>query len=280
MQNIKTMKYTLIICLLVIGACSSKLIDNNKAMNLKKLLSSGQDIALNGITIEEEIDLTKIIVMQRFNDKSSYGQVEGNLFFMDCTFKKPFIAFAQNSKGGEDAIQFEGNVSFINCTFEEDFSFRSCSISGAVDFSNTTFKKKANFQDAIFRQRANFNQAFWVDEALFQNVRFYHKTNFMDIKANNHLMFQSAVFHDETNFSLAECQKYVDFSLVRFGGPALFNYIKWTDRAVFNDAVWMMNCSFVDPEFGDVSFKNSDVRGKYLMSGEKISGTHIPSDAE
>jgi len=269
------MKYALIFCLLTIAACSSKLIQNEAPLNIKKALMSGENVSVSGLTIKEELDLTQVIQMTRFNAKSSYGKVKGDLFFMDCTFEKPFIAFSQNEKGGEDAIQFLGNVSFINCKFEDDFSFRSCTVHGATDFSNTTFKQKANFQDAIFMQRANFNKAFWIDEALFQNVRFYHKTNFMDIKVDNHMMFQSAVFHDETNFSLAECLKYVDFSLVRFDGPALFNYIKWKDRAVFNDAIWMMDCLFIEPELGDISFKNSDVRGKYLMSGEKISGNHI-----
>jgi hypothetical protein len=254
--------------------------DGNKSINLKKALLSGEDIMLNGITINEELNLTEIVRMNRFSEKSSYGRVKSNIFFMECTFTKPFIAFTKNSSGGEDAIQFEGNISFINCKFEDEFSLRSCIITGAADFSNTTFKKNANFQDVIFMQRANFNKAFWSDEAQFQNARFYHKTNFMDIKADNHLMFQSAVFHDETNFSLAECLKYVDFSLVRFDGPALFNYIKWKDRAVFNNATWMMDCTFIEPEFGDVSFKNSDVRGKYLMNGEKISGNHIKSDSE
>lgn len=274
------MKYTLIIGLLIITACSSKLIDNNKNMNLKKALLKGENIVLNGTIIEEELNLTEIVKMNKFNAKSSYGKVAGDLFFMDCTFKKPFIAYTKNKAGGEDAIQFEGNISFINCKFEDEFNIRSCSISGAADFSNTTFKKKANFQDAIFMQRANFNKAFWIGEAQFQNTRFYHKTNFMDIKADNHLMFQAAVFHDETNFSMAECLKYVDFSLVRFEGDALFNYIKWKDRAVFNDAVWMMGSTFIEPQFGDVSFKNSDMRGKHLMSGEKISGKHILADSE
>lgn len=274
------MKYSFIIFILILTACSSTLINKNNKTDLKKALSSGEDIVLKGITIDEEINLIQLIKMKKFNEKSSYGQVASNLFFMDCTFKKPFIAYSKNAAGGEDAIQFTGNVSFINCKFEDEFSIKSCTVNGAADFSNTTFLGKANFQDAIFMQRANYNKAFWAEEAQFQNVRFYHKTNFMDIKANNHLMFQAAVFHDETNFSMAECLKYVDFSLVRFDGPAFFNYIKWKDRAVFNNALWLMDCTFIDPEFGDVSFKNSIVRGNYILKGEKISGQHITAETE
>lgn len=274
------MKYIGILTLLIITACSSKLMDRNATSTITKAIAKGEDISISGITIDEEINLLDIVPMSPLNEKSNYGSVNGNLYFYNCTFKKPFVAFNQNNKGGENAIQFKGNISFVNCKFESEFSIRSCSVNGAADFSNTTFAKKSNFQDAIFMQRANFNKTFWQDEALFQNVRFYHKTNFMDIIAHNHIMFQAAVFHDETNFSMSECLKYVDFSLVRFEGPALFNYIKWKDRAVFNDAVWMVDCTFVDPEFNDVSFKNSDMRGKYLMRGEQVNGILIPIESE
>jgi len=265
------MRYTIIALILIITACSSKLIRMDKEYNLIKFLQEGKDIVIEGDTISEELDLTKIIKMHKFNAKSSYGQVKGNLMFMDCTFKRKVSAFAQTNSGGEQAIQFKGNVSFVNCTFEEELNLRSCTIEGAVDFSNTTFKKGANFQDVIFMQRANFNKAFWIGEAKFQNVRFYHKTNFMDIKANNHLMFQAAVFGDETNFSMAETSKYVDFSLVRFDGPALFNFVKWGDRATFNNCLWNMSAMFVDSSFGSVSFTGSDCRGKFVMSGEKVT---------
>jgi hypothetical protein len=42
----------------------------------------------------------------------------------------------------------------------------------------------------------------------------------------------------------------------------------------------MMTATFIEPEFGDVSFKNSDARGKFLMRGEKITGQHITASTE
>ena len=272
------MKYIILIGLLAITACSAKMMKTNNPTDIKKALIKGEDIIIEGITFEDELDLTEILPMSKSSVKTSFGQVRGNIYFQECIFKKPFTAFKNSAEGEVKAVQFQGNVGFVNCKFEDEFTIRYCSVEGNLDFSGTTFRKKANFQDVIFMQRVNFKEAFWADEALFQNTRFYHRTNFMDIKVDGHLMFQSANFRDETNFSLSECLKYVDFSLVRFDGPALFNYIKWKDRAVFNNALWNMDSHFVEPEFGDVSFKNSTTRGKFMMQGEKISGKHITAE--
>lgn len=269
------MKYLALTLLLTIIACSAKVANQTKNMSIIDQLKEGKDIYLRDQVIDESIDLSSILTSVKVNAASSQIRITSNLFFEGCTFKKPLVAYGRSKDFDEVTTQFLGSVAFINCKFESEVNFKYATFHGHANFGDTTFKERANFQDVTLLQRCSFRGAFWQEEAHFQNARFYHKANFMETKANGHCLFQAAYFRDEVNFSTSEFAKYVDFSLVKFDHNASFNYVKWKDRSAFNNATFMMDASFVKPEFGDASFKNVDKRGEMVMRDEKVTGKII-----
>ena len=240
-------------------------------MNVTETIKSGRTVNITGETFAEEINLIELGQQNKFTPTQHITKINSSLYFENCTFEKPFIAYI-NDGNTQSSTQFASAVSFINCKFNAGASFNACTFVGSVDFTGTTFNKKSSFQDCTFQDKTSFFDVHWNCEAKFQNSRFYQRTKFVDASANQHFMMQGCVFRDDVNFGQTKFDKYVDFSLSRFYGQSSFNYANWSDRATFSNSTIFMNMNIIDAVFGEITFKNQTQIGDLIIKGGKVSG--------
>lgn len=115
--------------------------------------------------------------------------IDINFKFVDCKFKKDFIAKGENTKFNKDIIFdlciFESLVNFSGAKFNSNVNFSISRFKGETRFIDTKFLVKEgenNFIEANFEGNVDFSRSEFNSNVNFEISRFKSEARFIGIK--------------------------------------------------------------------------------------------------
>jgi len=266
------MKLIYLVLILLASTCTTS---GNKSDNIKDLLSTGNDIYIEGVTFKDDINITDYLIANKISPAVSQVVVESSITFSNCTFEGDVAAFKKNDDGTTVISLFKGSVSFLSCNFKKQFNFRASSIAGKANFFKSFFEKEVNLEEVSFFQKANFSDCIFVEDARFQNAFFMQSVNFMNAGFDKIVYFQGATFNAEAQFSVAKFIGYADFSLISCRQNLIMNYAEFEDKAIFNNSYFYGRSDFLRVKFKYSEFKKcyflGEIRFNESFASESIS---------
>lgn len=236
-------------CALGLGYLNAQTMSANE---LIAKINAGETVNLRGVTIDGDLDFTKLDNMRETNtggDRKSYrSTVNPAIRFTDCRFKDKVVGY--DNAGNDNWLKknepiyhadFAGDVSFINCTFEDDALFKYSKFFADASFRGTEFQDQALFKYAHFDEYVDFSDTHFEDNA-----------NFKYTELTDGVTFAGAQFRDDAIFKYTELRREVSFAGAKFYGEANFKYIK------FPTGTNLTNTSFGR----DTDFKYATLGGK------------------
>jgi len=251
------MKYVVLIWVaLVQMSCATQNSSPNEDRSMKDLIKNSQSVDINDKTINDIVDFTSYVDKHLISEGVYQVNINSNITFKNCIFKKPVIAYKREENGNIVLTSFKGTISFIDCIFKEDVNFRGSSIYGRTDFTGSTFNLNANFEELNCHENAFFNKTIFEGPLRFQNAFFNQKANFMNAGFFDSVSFQSSVFNAELQFSAAKFYKYADLTLIDCRAKVLFNYAEFRDNAELSHSIFFQDFDFVSTKNKTTNFDN------------------------
>ncbi len=266
-------------------SCATQNSSPSSDMGFKDLIKKNLPVYIENQTIEEAIDFTSFVDSHLISNGVYQVNINSNITFKKCVFKKPVHAFRKMDNGDIVITSFKGNLTFIDCIFKEDVNFRASSIQGRTDFSNSSFNVSANFEELSCQENAFFNLTKFEGDLRFQNSFFNRNANFMNIECFGNTSFQNSVFNSELQFSAGRFYNYVDFTLIDCRDRALFNYVEFKGKADFSSCIFLQDFDFVSTKNTTTNFDNSRFLGKVrfnkseVLTSLSLKGTYFLLDA-
>lgn len=251
-------------------SCATQNSSTTEGIGIKDLIKKNLAVYIENKTIEEAIDFTSFLETHLISEGIYQVNVNSNITFKNCVFKKPVQSFRKMENGDIVITSFRRNLTFIDCIFKEDVSFRASSIYGRTDFTGSAFNVSANFEELSCHENAFFNRTKFEGELRFQNSFFHQKANFMNIECFANTSFQNSVFNSEVQFSAGRFYSYVDFALIDCRDKVLYNYVEFKGKAEFGSSVFFQDFDFVSTQNTTTSFDNCRFLGKVRFDKSQV----------
>lgn len=225
-----------------------------KAESIIKSIRKNQPVSLKNVTIEGDLDFTKLLAYPESNQQSRV-KISSPLYFQNCIFKGKIKGYDEG-KSTVILSNFETNLSFYNCTFYGDILLNGALIGTSLMFSESKLHGELHIENAVIGHDANFSKVIFGRKVFFQNAVFRKNSYFNKSIFNEIGYFQSCKWEGEAIFREAEFRENVDFSLQKTFSPMSFNFSHFK-KAVF----------FEGSKFGD-DFEIDHVSAeRILLSG-------------
>jgi len=253
---------------------NSEIIESDKII---QQLNRNMDIQLEGKTISDDLDFTKIDNKYIISKGLSVAEIKNSITFVDCKFEGKIIGFDISDKIGYTTY-FDKNLTFINCQFMDSVNFRQITVNSLVNFSQSTFNSLATFEGAVFKNANNyFVETTFKKEAKFTKSFFYGYVSFMNSIFRNIEYFKNSVFYGDAVFSACKFNGYTDFSNINFVSDFSINYSTFSDVLYFTSSVFQKDAEFNKIEtdstaqfkdnlfYGNTKFNNSTFKNNTLF---------------
>lgn len=225
-----------------------------KAESIIKLIVKKKPIFLENVTIEGDLDFTKLEANLESNLQSRV-KISSPLYFQNCTFKGKIIGYEEGNKT-IILSNFEANLSFYNCTFYGDILLNGAIVGTSLVLAESKLHGELHLENTVIGHDANFSSVIFGRKVFFQNAVFRKNAYFNKSIFNEIGHFQSCKWEGEAIFREAEFRENVDYSLQRTFSPMSFNFSSFK-KAVF----------FEGSRFGD-DFEIDNVSAeKIILSG-------------
>ena len=225
-----------------------------KAETIIKSILKNKPVFLQNVTIEGDLDFTKLPAYKESNLQSRV-KISSPLYFQNCKFKGKIIGYDEG-KNTVILSNFETNLSFHNCTFYGDILLNGAIIGTSLVFSESKLHGELHLENTMIGHDANFSNIIFGRKVFFQNAVFRKNAYFNKSIFNEIGYFQSCKWEGEAIFREAEFRENIDFSLQKTFSPMSFNFSRFK-KAVF----------FEGSRFGD-DFEIDNVSAeRILLSG-------------
>lgn len=229
-NNVKVFCATLILLLLSRSFVFAQELRSIKAGTIIKSIIKNKPVSLQNVTIEGDLDFTKLPAHAESNLQSRV-KVSIPLYFQNCTFKGKIIGYHEGAKL-RTLTNFETNLSFHNCTFYGDILLNGAIMGTSLALAESKLHGKLHIQNAVIGHDANFSQNIFGRKVFFQNAVFRKNAYFNKSIFNEIGYFQSCKWEGEAIFREVEFRENVDFSLQRTFSHMSFNFCRF-QKAVF-----------------------------------------------
>lgn len=244
--------------LLIFAVCGSVVFcraeQTIKAESIIKSIAKKKPIFLENITIEGDLDFTKL----NANPESrmlARVMILSPIYFQNCKFKGKIIGFTERNNT-QVVSSFEANLSFYNCTFYDDILLNGALVRTSLVFSESKLHGELHLENTVIGHDANFSGIIFGRKVFFQNAVFRKNAYFNKSIFNEIAYFQSCKWEGEAIFRETEFRENADFSLQKTFSPMSFNF------SIFKKAVF-----FEGSRFGD-DFEIDNVSAeRMLLSG-------------
>jgi len=225
-----------------------------KAETILKSILKNKPVSLKNVTIEGDLDFTKLPAYPESNLQSRV-KISSPLYFQNCRFKGIIKGY---DHGDKNIIlsNFETNLSFQNCTFYGDILLNGAIIGTSLALAESKLHGELHLENSVIGHDANFSKVIFGRKVFFQNV-FFRKNAYFNKSIFNEIgYFQSCKWEGESIFREVEFRENVDFSLQKTFSPMSFNFSR------FNKAVFFEGSKFGDDfEIDNVSAERINLSG-------------------
>ncbi|WP_255065740.1 hypothetical protein [Lacihabitans sp. LS3-19] len=225
-----------------------------KAESIIKSIAKKKPIFLENVTIEGDLDFTKLNANPESKIQSRV-KISSPVYFQNCRFKGKIIGFVERDEMLVLSY-FETNLSFFNCTFYSDILLNGAIVGTSLALAESKLHGELHLENALIGHDANFSENIFGRKVFFQNTIFRKNAYFNKSIFNEIGYFQSCKWKGEAVFREVEFRENVDFSLQKSFSPMSFNFSHFK-KAVF----------FEGSKFGDDLEIDNVTAERILLSG-------------
>lgn len=225
-----------------------------KAESIIKLIRKKKPVSFQNVTIEGDLDFTKLQAFEESNLLSRV-KISSPLYFQNCEFKGKIKGYNEG-KNKVILSNFETNLSFHNCTFYGDILLNGAIVGTSLAFAESRLHGELHLENAVIGHDANFSNVIFGRKVFFQNAVFRKNAYFNKSIFNEIGYFQSCKWEGEAIFREVEFRENIDFSLQKTFSPMSFNFSRFKKGVFFDGS-----------KFGDDFEMDNVSADRILLSG-------------